>query len=111
MKISAKIHEISPTKMIKDTFRKREFIVIYADKPEFPQYIKFELIQDNCDYLDEFKAGDDVEINFDLRGREWVNPKGEKVYFNSLLAWKIAKTGETPMTDVPPPAGDDDFPF
>ena len=111
MKINAKIHEIYPTKMIKDSFRKREFIAVYADKPEFPQYIKFELIQDNCDYLDEFKQSEEVEINFDLRGREWINPKGEKVYFNSLIVWKIAKAGETPSTNVPEPVGDDDFPF
>jgi hypothetical protein len=111
MKITAKIQEIFPVKNIKDTFRKREFIAIYADKPEFPQYIKFELIQDNCDYLDEFKAGDVVDINFDLRGREWINPKGEKVYFNSLLAWKIEKAGEVPSVDMPTPQGDDDFPF
>jgi len=111
MKISAKLYEIYPVKMIKESFRKREFIALYADKPEFPQYIKFELLQDNCEYLDEFKAGDDVEISFDLRGREWVNPKGEKVYFNSLLAWKIEKAGEVASVDSPMPEGDDDFPF
>jgi single-strand DNA-binding protein len=28
---------------------------------------------------------------FNLRGREWVNPQGEKKYFTSLEAWKIDK--------------------
>ena len=44
--------------------------------------------------LDSFKEGQQVEIFFDLKGREWTSPQGEKKYFNSLQAWKVTSTEE-----------------
>ena len=44
--------------------------------------------------LDNFKEGDQVEVFFNLRGREWTNPQGEVKVFNTLDAWKIeSETG------------------
>lgn len=89
MTIQGKIHEIYPSKQIKDNFKKRDFVVEYSENTQYPQHLKFELIHDNCDLLDSFKVGDEVEINFNLRGRAWTNKQGETTYFNSLVAWKI----------------------
>jgi hypothetical protein len=47
------------------------------------------MVQDRCELLDPFEVGQDVEVFFDLRGREWTNPQGEVKYFNSLQAWKL----------------------
>lgn len=90
MNVRGKLHEIYETKQITDTFRKREFIVEYSDNPKYPQYIKFELSQDNTSLLDMFKVGDEVDIAFDLRGKPWTNKEGVKTYFTSLAAWKIS---------------------
>jgi hypothetical protein len=94
-KIAGKLYLIGDTQMIKENFKKREFVVLYNENPgeaySKDQYLKFEAIQDKCNLLDNFSEGDTVEVFFNLYGREWVNPKGEKVYFNTLNAWRIEK--------------------
>ena len=89
MEIKGKIKKILETVEISERFRKREFIIEYSNNPEYPQSIQFEMIQDRCELLDQFKEGQQVEIFFDLRGREWTSPQGEIKYFNTLQAWKI----------------------
>lgn len=89
MNIEAKIIEIFDTQNVTDSFRKREFVVEYAENPQYPEFIKFELIQANCEQLDEFKVDDQVNISFNLKGRKWTDPKGVVKYFNSLQAWRI----------------------
>ena len=89
MEIKGTIKKISETVQISDRFRKREFVVEYASNPDYPQALQFEMVQDRCELLDPFKVGQQVEISFDLRGREWTNPQGQVKYFNTLQAWKL----------------------
>jgi hypothetical protein len=44
--------------------------------------------------------GDEVEVSFNLNGREWVNPKGESKFFNTLDVWKINKLGSNAVKDA-----------
>ena len=83
-------------------FKKREFVVKYAENPEYPEFIKFELIQDRCEKLDEYEIGAMITIAFNLKGRVWMNSKGEEVYFNSLQAWRLSG-GETAPNEVGTP--------
>ena len=104
MDISAKIIEIFATAKVTDTFQKREFVVEYSDNPQYPEYIKFELIQDKCGLLDNFKVGDEVVVHFNLKGRKWTDPQGTVKYFNSLQAWRLeAKSGNQAPTDATAP--------
>ena len=89
MEVKGIIKKISETVQISDRFRKREFVLEYSSNPDYPQPIQFELVQDRCEFLDEFKEGQGVEVHFDLRGREWTSPQGQVKYFNSLQAWKL----------------------
>ena len=89
MNLKAKILEIFETTQVTDTFKKREFVVEYAENPQYPEFIKFELTQDRCDLISQFKPGDEVDVWFNLRGRKWTDPQGQVKYFNSLQAWKI----------------------
>lgn len=89
MDIKGKIIEINNTVQVSDKFRKREFVVEYAENTQYPEFIKFELTQDKCDLLNGFNTGQEVDVFFNLRGRRWTDPKGEVKYFNSLQAWKI----------------------
>ncbi len=91
MTLSGKLLEIFQTKNITDKFKKREFVVEYAENANYPQTISMEMQQDNCNALDKFSNGDYVEVTFDLRGRKWVSPQGDTKYFNTLVAWKISK--------------------
>ncbi len=122
MEIKGKIKKIFETKTFGPSgFRKRELILVTDE--QYPQFLKIEFVQDKVDILDQFKPGDDVTISFDLRGREWVNPEGETIYFNSIRGWRIVKTdAQLPPDDVPPPfpgedisqlppEEDDDLPF
>ncbi len=121
MNIEGKLIEKSETQNVSDTFKKREFVIEYAENPQYPEYIKLELIQANCQQLDGYKVGDMLNISFNLKGRKWTDPKGETKYFNSLQAWKI--DGKASGADTPPPPSvedswmdqtpqaDDDLPF
>lgn len=99
MNITAKILEIYDTQQISDTFKKREFVVEYAENPQYPEYIKFEAIQANCDQLDAVNVGEQVNIQFNLKGRRWTDPQGSVKYFNSLQAWRVESQGAS----TPPP--------
>jgi len=109
MNVRGKLFEIFDVSKVSESFRKREFVIEYAENPQYPEYLKFELIQDKCDLLNNFKVGSLVEVYFNLKGRLWTNPKGEKVYFNSLQAWRlepIAGNDET-QAEYQPPVGND----
>ncbi|SRR6056297_1386839 len=120
--MNGKIVVKNDTQQIKDTFKKREF-VISDEGSQYPQEIMFQLVQDKCDLIDPYQIGDEIKVNFNIRGRRWENPKtGEIRFFNSLDAWRIEKVGQQPAdNDLPPlpdsePAnmgdGDaDDLPF
>ena len=55
MEITGKLLECMDTVQVSERFRKREFVLEYADNPEYPEYIKFELAQDRCELLDSFQ--------------------------------------------------------
>src|SRR5439155_2063975 len=78
---TGKLHTIFETKQVSERFTKREFVVELADNPKYPQTVQFQLTGDRCTQLDEFKVGDEVRIEFSLRGREWRSPSGEVKYF------------------------------
>lgn len=111
------------SEQVTDKFRKREF-VISDESSQYPQEILFQLTQDKVDLLDPFKEGEQMKVNFNLRGRRWENPKtNETKFFVSLEAWRLEREGNTAQVgnDLPPmptsapvgiPADDnDDLPF
>lgn len=118
LETTGRIHKINETQQVTERFRKREFVVELADNPRYPQFVQFQLTGDRCENLDGFQEGEEVRVEFSLRGREWKSPKGEVKYFNSLDVWTLERLGASagagqadfPM-DEPPPPGDDDVPF
>ena len=102
MNIKGKILELKDTVQVTDTFKKREFIVEYAENPQYPEFVKFELVQDKCDLIDNLSVGQEIEVHFNLRGRKWTDPQGEVKYFNSLQAWRI----DPVSSNVAPEGGD-----
>lgn len=88
MEVSGKIKMIDTTKEVGTSNFKKRDIVITTDET-YPQDILIQFVQDKCDVLDKYKAGQEVEIGINLRGRMWTNPKGEEVYFNTIQGWQI----------------------
>lgn len=123
MEIKGKVHEIGAVQQVSETFKKRDLIIEYAENPTYPEYIRFEALQDKTALLDSLKAGDEIEVSFNLRGRPWTNKEGVTSYFNSLVVWRITALANTPgaataapqyaaPADVSTAAGeDDDLPF
>lgn len=89
-KITGTIKVLNPTVQVSEKFSKREF-VLTENTSQYPQDILFQAVQDRCTLLDSMQVGDQVEVSFNLRGREWTSPQGEVKYFNSLDAWRIEK--------------------
>lgn len=104
MEVTGKIKMIDTTKEVGSSgFRKRD-VVVTTDE-QYPQHILVQFVQDKCDLLNGFAVGEAVKIDINLRGREWVNPQGETVYFNTIQGWRIGKLqAEAPQQAPPMPA-------
>ena len=122
MELKGKVHEIGALQQVSETFKKRDLIIEYAENLTYPEYIRFEALQDKTALFDSLKTGDDVEVSFNLRGRPWTDKTGKVSYFNSLVVWRInALTNTAGAASAPPyatpadvnsaPGDDDDLPF
>lgn len=85
-KITGKLQKIGAVQNVSDKFQKREFVIVTDEK--YPQSIQLEFTQNNVVMLDNFQLGQNVEVTFSLRGREWKSDSGTK-YFNTLNAFGI----------------------
>lgn len=88
MQTHGTIKAISKTEVVSEKFQKREFVLTTESNTPYPQQISFQVTQDKCSLLDKYAPGDEVSVDFNLRGREWNGPQGVK-YFNTLEAWRI----------------------
>lgn len=103
MEITGILKAVNPTEKVSDRFQKREFVVTLDGNTPYPQHCQFQMTQDKCSVLDKYKIGQEVLIQFNLRGREWSGPQGIR-YFNTLECWRIdsthANAPATPDTDA-----------
>ncbi len=125
MNIKGKIVAIFETQQVTSSFQKREFVLEYLENPQYPEFLKFEMIQDKCALIDQYSIGQEVDVHFNLKGRKWTDPKGVDKYFNTLQAWRITEPqaqqpSSQPAADKPnspdtPPGwldqDEDDTPF
>lgn len=91
-KLTGTVKVLNPTVQVSEKFSKREFVITESSSM-YPQDILFQLTQDKCSLLDGINVNEQVEVSFNLRGREWTSPQGEVRYFNSLDAWRVDKVG------------------
>lgn len=106
MEVTGKIKMIDQTKEVGSAGFKKRDVVVTTDE-QYPQHILVQFVQDKCDLLNSYQVGEAVKIDINLRGREWTNPQGETVYFNTIQGWRIAKVqAETaaPVQAPPMPA-------
>lgn len=88
MQIKGKLIYKSEEQHISQTFTKREFVIEYAENPQYPELIKLDLANDKCKLIDNMKIGQEIEVHFNLKGKKF-NKNGNDQYFNSLQCWKI----------------------
>lgn len=108
MEVTGKIKKIDETKTFGTSgFRKREMVI--TTNEQYPQMLMIEFVQDKCDLLNSYAVDQDVKISINLRGREWINPQGEAVYFNSIQGWRIEAAQAEGAPEIPPMAPADNF--
>ena len=91
---------------ITETFKKREFVVETTESNagrEFVEQIKFQILQDKCEMLENYNLNDQVKVSFSIKGRKWEKD-GRGGYFVNLDAWRIE-----PVDTDTSEATDDDF--
>lgn len=90
MEVTGQLKLKFDTQKVSEKFQKREFVLSTDLSTPYPQHVSFQVTQDKCSLLDQFNPGDEIKVQFNLRGREWNGPQGVK-YFNTLEAWRIEK--------------------
>ena len=115
MNIKGKLIEIFDTVQITETFKKREFIIQDNKNPEYPEYIKVELIQDKVDLLNSLSVGDEINVLINIKGRKWEDKEGNIKYFNSIQGWiiesEISNMNQENDQENINQDSDDDLPF
>ena len=106
-----------------ETFKTREFVI---EKSEdiggrvITNYVKFQCVQDKTAMPDRFNLGDEVKVQFNIKGTKWVK-EGRENYITNLDAWRMetmkmdqTNNGADPVNynDMPPATDNvDDLPF
>lgn len=105
------------------TFKKR-LVVLTQENERSTNYVPLEFVQQDCKLADDMRIGEEVEVEFVLKGREWQKDSRSEVrYFLNaeVVNWKSIKEPPTRQqqldeqpkqeggdnTDVP----DDEIPF
>lgn len=100
--ITGKLIKRYDTEQKTEAFKAREFVIETTDG-QYPQFIKFQCVQDRTGIIDGYAKDEQITVHFDLRGREY----NEK-YFTNLNAWRVEKAqgtapapANTPATSTP----------
>ena len=105
-----------------ESFKTREFVIEKAEDANgrsFTSYIKFQCVQDKTAMPDKFNIGDEVKVQFNIKGTKWEKD-GRTNYITNLDAWRMesVKLGqnngapaEVNYNDIPPSDNVDDLPF
>jgi hypothetical protein len=104
LKAKGTIHHLGEAKQVSDKMNIREFVLSIGDK--YPQLVQFQAVNERVKFLETARVGQECEVKFDLRGREYNGR-----YYVSLNAWDIriesAAAPSKPISDEI----DDDLPF
>jgi hypothetical protein len=122
--ITGKVIDIQPVNQVSDKFKKREFVIERKEtggSAVFVDYIKFQLLQDRCDLINESYLNEEVKVSFNIKGNRWERD-GKVNYFTNLDAWKLERLQKNEGSDISAQADDpgiasgeisdiDDLPF
>ena len=89
--ITGKLAVKYDTQQVKESFKKREFVMEIAEEINGNVYTNFanmQLVQGKCELLDRFNEGDLIKVNFNIKGNKWERD-GKVNYITNLDAWRI----------------------
>jgi hypothetical protein len=103
-----------------ESFKTREFVIEKTDDingRSFTNYIKFQCVQDKTSMPDRFNIGEEVKVQFNIKGSKWEKD-GRTNYITNLDAWRMESVklsannaSDTNYNDIPPSDVVDDLPF
>ena len=89
--ITGKLAVKYDTQQVKESFKKREFVMEIAEEINgnvYTNYAKMQLVQNKCELLDRYNEGDAIKVNFNIKGNRWERD-GKVNYITNLDAWRI----------------------
>lgn len=96
LQVKGRLHTKFPTQQIKDTFKKREFVIEISEDSAngtvYTNYASFQLVNDSCSIIDQFQEGEMLNVSFGIRGNRWERD-GQVKYITNLNAWRVEKVG------------------
>ena len=130
LELTGKLLHKYDTQHVNDKFKKREFVVELTEEingNSYTNYAKLQLVQQKCDILDRYAEGEDIVVQFNIKGNRWEKD-GKVNFITNLDAWQIRSSGSnTPNRNVdvmnasvppaqqpavnPEPQNVDDLPF
>lgn len=105
-----------------ESFKTREFVIEKTEDTNgrsFTSFVKFQCVQDKTAMPDKFNIGDEVKVQFNIKGTKWEKD-GRTNYITNLDAWRMesvklsqdnAGSAEVNYNDIPPSDSIDDLPF
>ena len=105
-----------------ENFKTREFVIEKTEDSNgrsFTNYVKFQCVQDKTAMPDRFSLGDEVKVQFNIKGTKWEKD-GRTNYITNLDAWRMeslklsqnsAAGADVNYNDIPPSNNIDDLPF
>jgi hypothetical protein len=94
MEIQGTIKHVGEIEQVSQSFKKRLLVVVTED--QYPQTLAVEFTQDKVGMIDDLTEGQEVTVAVNLRGREWISPKGETRYFMTLNGWRVGQPNAQP---------------
>lgn len=104
---SGRLVAVYDTVQRSERFRTREFVIETTEAIRdrtINNYIKFQLVQDRTELIDNHRVNDMVKVKFNIKGSRWEK-NGQTNYITNLDAWRIEKadTAGDPARDATDP--------
>ena len=74
-----------------ENFKTREFVIEKTEDVNgrsFTNFVKFQCVQDKTAMPDRFNIGDEVKVQFNIKGSRWEKD-GRTNYITNLDAWRM----------------------
>jgi hypothetical protein len=91
LEVTGKLAVKYDTQQVKESFKKREFVIELSEEINgnvYTNFAKMQLVQAKCDILDRYNVGDQIKVSFNLKGNRWEKD-GKVNYITNLDAWRI----------------------
>lgn len=95
--VNGKLHRIYDVQQVSEKFKKREFVLELNEVVNgtvYLNYAKMQLAQGKVDIINAFRVGQEVKVNYNLKGMR-SEKDGKENFFTNLDVWKIEAVGQS----------------